>query len=199
MESGILEGYVLGIISTEERKEVERLMESQEEIRLEVYRISQEIEAFALKQAVAPDVTIKPSLMGIIDYDTRIVGGEAVTNPPVLHTKSKIEDYADWLNRKDMVLPPNFDDEIYLKIIGHSAEKMTGILWLRSGAPPETHETELEKFLIVEGACDITIGDKVHSLVAGDFLEIPLFIEHNVKVTSSILCKVILERFSVAA
>jgi len=199
MESGILEGYILGLISKEEREEVERLMESQEEIRLEVFRISQEIEGFAKKQAIPPDVTIKPLLMGIIDYDTRIGNGEVVTNPPVLGENSKIEDYADWLNREDMVLPHNFNEEIHLKIIGYNAEKTTGILWLKSGAPPETHETELERFLIVEGTCDIIIGNKVHSLVAGDFLEIPLFIEHRVKVTSSILCKAILERFSVAA
>jgi mannose-6-phosphate isomerase-like protein (cupin superfamily) len=52
----------------------------------------------------------------------------------------------------------------------------------------------MEHFLIVEGTCDITIGDKVHHLVPGDYLSIPLYIDHDVKVTSITPCKVILQR-----
>ena len=61
-------------------------------------------------------------------------------------------------------------------------------------APEEIHTNEFERFLIVEGSCDIQIGETVHQLQAGDFLSIPLFENHFVTVTSSIPCKVILQR-----
>ena len=59
---------------------------------------------------------------------------------------------------------------------------------------PEIHTKEYERFLIIEGTCDIKIGDDVFHLKAGDYKEIPLFIEHSLIVTSDIPCKVILQR-----
>jgi mannose-6-phosphate isomerase-like protein (cupin superfamily) len=61
-------------------------------------------------------------------------------------------------------------------------------------SPAEIHHDEYERFLIVEGTCDITIEKKVHHLKSGDFLAIPLFANHTVKVTSNIPCKAILQR-----
>ena len=65
---------------------------------------------------------------------------------------------------------------------------------LKHGAPTETHTNEYEKFLIVEGSCDLTIGTTVHHLNAGNYLSIPLYVSHDVKVTSAIPCKIILQR-----
>ena len=48
----------------------------------------------------------------------------------------------------------------------------------------EVHENELESFMVIEGSCSCHIGDEIYNLVAGDFIEIPLHIDHNVKVTS---------------
>ena len=131
--------------------------------------------------------------MAIIDYTGRLQQGEAATYPPILHEGSKIADYNEWLNRPDMTIPPDFED-VYAKVIGYTPEIMTAIVWINHMAPQEIHEHELERFLIVEGACDILIGDEVHSLVPGNFLAIPLYLQHMVRVTSAIPCKVILQR-----
>lgn len=58
------------------------------------------------------------------------------------------------------------------------------------------HINELEKFLILEGTCDITIEDEVYSLKAGDFLSIPLYKKHDVRITSLNPCKAILQRLA---
>ena len=63
-------------------------------------------------------------------------------------------------------------------------------------APQEVHDNEYKKFLIVEGTCDIVIGENAHSLVPGDVLEIPLHTTHFGRVTSSMPCKVILQRIA---
>jgi mannose-6-phosphate isomerase-like protein (cupin superfamily) len=61
-------------------------------------------------------------------------------------------------------------------------------------APDEIHDNEYEKFLIVEGECDITVGTNVHHLTPGNYFSIPLHATHSVKVTSKTPCKVILQR-----
>jgi mannose-6-phosphate isomerase-like protein (cupin superfamily) len=71
---------------------------------------------------------------------------------------------------------------------------VTAITWIKDFTPPEIHINQIEKFLIVRGTCEIVIGEKTHQLVPGDFLSIPLFISHHVKVTSMEPCLVILQR-----
>jgi len=112
-----------------------------------------------------------------------------------LQPGATIADYAPWLNRADMVLPQNFKDA-HVKIIGYTPAAVTAIVWIKHMAPQEVHHDEFEKFLIVEGSCDLTIGQEVHHLVAGNYLAIPLHINHSLIITSSIPCKVILQRIA---
>ena len=195
IESGILELYVLGITSDKENEEIEKLALSIFEIAEEIKNISAALEAYTHKTYVAPDPTIKPFLMAMIDYTERLKNGEQPSFPPVLNENSTIADYDQWLNRTDIKLPNNFKD-FYAKIIGYTPEVTTAIIWIKDMAPQEVHQHEFEKFLILEGTCDITISDEVRSLKAGDFLSIPLYKKHYVKITSSIPCKAILQRIA---
>jgi mannose-6-phosphate isomerase-like protein (cupin superfamily) len=193
IDSGILEAYVLGFATAEECAEVEKLAAAHPEIKNELAQIENSLEQYASDHAVQPHATIKPLLLATIDYTERLKNGETPGAPPLLHADSKISDYAQWLNRPDMA-PSAFDDDIFLKIIGYTPQATTAIVWIKTIAPDEVHHDEHESFLILEGTCDITIGDKVHQLVPGDYLSIPLHADHFVKVTSDIPCKVILER-----
>jgi mannose-6-phosphate isomerase-like protein (cupin superfamily) len=192
--SGILEQYVLGATSQAESDEVELMAATDPAIRLEIEAIGAALEAYALEHAVAPNPVIKPFLLATIDYTERLKGGEPVTMPPVLNKNSIIEDYSPWLNRSDLLVPG--DDAIFAKIIGYTPEAVTAIVWIKKYAPHEVHDHEFEKFLIVEGTCDIVVGDEVHALVPGDYFAIPLHKNHQVKVTSTIPCKVILQRIA---
>jgi mannose-6-phosphate isomerase-like protein (cupin superfamily) len=193
--SGILELYVLGVTSAEENEQVGKMASLHTEILKEIDNISIALEGYGQQQAVAPDPTIKPFLMAMMDYNERLANGEQHGFPPLLHEGSAVSDYAEWINRQDIYLPGDFKD-FYAKIIGYSPEVTTAIVWIKDGAPEETHTHELEKFLILEGACDITIEDEIHHLVAGGFLSIPLCKKHNVRITSSIACKLILQRIA---
>ncbi len=193
IESGIIESYVLGIATDTERAEVEQMAQEHAEVRDAVDGFSRTFENVLLQNPVTPDPTIKPFLMAIIDYTERLQNGEEPAFPPVLNENSLIEDYTPWLNRPDMVLPVDFKD-IHAKIIGFTPEVTTAIAWIKHMAPQEVHHDEYEKFLIVEGSCDITIEDKVHHLSAGSMLSIPLYASHHVTITSSIPCKIILQR-----
>ncbi len=196
--SGILELYVLGVTDAAENEGVQQMAALHPVIQEEIEQIEKALEGYAAKQAPAPDPTIKPFVMAMIDYIERLNNGEPVSVPPILNEQSSAADYQQWIDRKDICLPQNFKD-FHASIIGYSPEATTAIVWLQHGAPGETHHDELEKFLILEGTCDITIGDTVHQLTPGSYLSIPLYQNHHVRVTSSIPCKIILQRIAVAA
>ncbi|CAN5809899.1 hypothetical protein BH11BAC7_BH11BAC7_31350 [soil metagenome] len=193
INSGILEAYVLGIGTPEENAVVEKLAIAHPEIKEELEQIEISLEQYASTHAVTPHATMKPLLFASIDYTERLQKGEAPSFPPLLNKNSKNSDYAAWTERPDMVVPADVEN-IFLKIIGHTPQATTAIVWIKEMAPDEIHHDEHESFLILEGTCDIKIGDKIHQLVPGDYLSIPLHTDHEVKVTSAVPCKVILER-----
>lgn len=193
INSGILELYVLGMASDEEIAQVNEMASKHEAVRFEIEEITKALEIDACKTTLTPCETIKPFLLAVVDYTERLKSGEPVTFPPLLTKESKIIDFAQWTSRADMVLPEDFDN-MFAKLIGYSPQASTAISWIKTSAPFEVHTNEYERFLILEGSCDITIGNDVHQLVAGDFISIPLHIGHSLLVTSSVPCKVILQR-----
>jgi mannose-6-phosphate isomerase-like protein (cupin superfamily) len=195
IDSGILELYVLGVTNEEENREIAKMALSYLEVREEIENISTALEEYANQNALTPDPTIKPFLFASIDYTQRLKNGEQASFPPVLNENSRISDYNLWIDRNDIKLPENFKD-FHAQIIGYTPEMTTAIIWIKDMAPQEMHKHEFEKFLILEGTCDITIEDKIHSLKAGDYLSIPLYKNHDVKITSLIPCKAILQRIA---
>ena len=193
MESGILELYVSGNATPAEVTLVEEMAASSIEIQDELAAISDALELLAMNNSVTPGPAVKPFLMAAIDYTERLKNGEAPSVPPNLHEHSSPNDFSSWLDRPDMTLPEDFE-EFHAKIIGYTPQAITAIAWIKSMAPQEVHDDEHEKFLILEGTCDITIDSKVHHLTPGDYLSIPLHAAHHVTVTSSYPCKVILQR-----
>ncbi len=193
IKSGILEMYVLGKTTNEENAEIAKLSSIYPEIKKEIDEITASFIAYSESTVQEINPTIKPMVMAIIDYTERLKGGEKPTFPAILNEHSKIGDYAEWINREDMVLPDYFND-YYVKIIGYNATSTTAITWIRDTTPYEIHTDEHEKFLILEGTCDIICDSKTYSLVPGNYLSIPLHEGHVVKVTSLTPCKVILQR-----
>jgi mannose-6-phosphate isomerase-like protein (cupin superfamily) len=198
LNSGTLEMYVMGQLDAAEIKKVESMAALFPEVANEINEISIALEQYATTHAVQPNPSIKPFLMATINYMDRIESGELPNNPPILHEGSQIIDYKIWLDRRDLQLNQELKDA-YAHIIGLNDEAITAIVWLKQGALPEEHTNEIEQFLIVEGTCDITIGEQVYSLIPGSFLRIPRYENHYVQVTSNIPCKIILQRVALAA
>lgn len=194
IDSGILEMYVLGVASPVEQEEVEQMAAANLVIRQEIEVINDALETYALSQSIEPGLLVKPFLMATIDYTERLKNGEQMTFPPFLHENSTIEDYAPWLNRPELAFSGSEQDNIFAKIIGNTPKMTTAIVWIKQTTPREIHRKEHERFLIIEGSCNILVGNKSNQLVAGDYFDIPLHEYHEVKVTSSFACKAILQR-----
>jgi mannose-6-phosphate isomerase-like protein (cupin superfamily) len=195
IESGVLEMYVLGQVTDREAKEVEQMATRHPEIRQELNMIEDALEKNARLAAVEPSPIVKAFFMATVDYTLRMEQGETPGLPPVLNKRSEIADYNEWLNREDMVAPEEFDG-LFAKILNYTPQAMTAVVWIDGATPEEVHDDEYENFLILEGTCTIVIEEAQHHLVPGDFLSIPLYKTHFVKVTSPKPCKVLLQRIA---
>lgn len=194
IESGVLEMYILDMLTDAERQEVESMAAAYSEVALEIAELREAIETYGKSHAVKPPATVKAFIMATADYSERLQNGEQPGDPPLLSENSTIEDYAPWLDREDISRPEDAED-IYAKIIGYTPSQLTAIVWAKIALPSEVHHDEYEKFLIVEGSCELIVGEVVHKLSAGDFLKIPLHVPHYIsKITSNIPCKAILQR-----
>ncbi len=196
LESGLLELYALGSLEVPEVRIVEDALSGDPLLVQELWRIEDTLLSFAQANAIEPNPTIKALLIAKIEYIERLKNGEVPSRLPTLNPNSKVEEFERWLARTEMQREPDFD-AAHVMIISDEPEKMTALVRLRYGAPPETHTLEHEKFLIVEGTCDLTVGSTVHALMPGDYFPIPLHVSHNVVVTSKVPCKIILQRVKV--
>ena len=193
INSGILEYYILGLTNEQETIEVENKAKLHQEIQLEIDQIARALVQFSSAIAPVPNATLRTSILGTIEYMERKKQGEDDFFPPILNKKSKISDYNFWILKPEMQLADDYIDS-YTKIIASNKIATTMIVWLTTVAQPEVHHHQLERFLIIEGSCEITIGTALNYLNKGDYIEIPLHVEHHLKVTSTIPCKVILQR-----
>lgn len=198
INSGILELYVMGQASPQDQANILAMAAAYPAVATEIHNISIALEQYATAHAAAPHAATKPFVMATLNYMARIEAGEQPSNPPIITTLSTIADYAAWTSRPDLQLPPQLHGA-HAYIIGHNAQAMTAIVWLAQGAMPESHHHEHEKLLVLEGSCCVYIEGQEHHLVAGNTISIPLYAEHHIAVTSSIPCKVILQRVALAA
>lgn len=195
---GQLERYLIGDLNPQEIEMLEKAFIEYPELKEELKEIDKSLEMYARANAIEPDPLTKPMLMTFLNYTERLKAGEPVSYPPALNENTTVEDYKEWLDRPDLQEPDNYE-AMFGHVIGHTEERTNIIVWLKFGAPDETHTDEQEKFFIVEGTCNIVLDDKeVHPLKPGDYFAIPLHVSHRVEVTSDIPCKVILERKKVA-
>jgi mannose-6-phosphate isomerase-like protein (cupin superfamily) len=194
IESGKLELYVMGSLSPEEMAEVDAAAAEHPELRAEIGALEESLEAMAMAGAVAPNITLKPYLMAFIDYLVRLQGGKVSGHPvPFLDASSKSSDFDHWLQDAAFGKPADFD-QYFAHIIGHDDQKTTAIAWIQTGAPLETHSHTIEKFLILEGSCSLVIEGEVFPLLPGDYLAVPIGKAHYLQVTSTVTCKIILQR-----
>ncbi|GAB3812104.1 cupin domain-containing protein [Pontibacter rugosus] len=196
IESGVLELYIMGATTAQETLAVEKMAASHPEIRQEIDAISQAMESYALAHAEQPRKSVKSLVLATIDYMERMKQGELPVAPPVLTAESVVEDFAVWLNREDMVMPDDTEG-VYAKIIGYTPAATTAVVWVLEMTENEVHHDDYERFLILEGSCNMFVGEEVHELKPGDFIAIPLHTPHRADVTSAIPCKVILQRLSI--
>ena len=181
--------YVLGILSAEERVEFERAMAHDPALRAEVLAEQEMTETLALENQVAPPSSLKGKLFDKIDE----IDSAQDNTPPLLNPGSVAADYRFWLDQEGMA-PPEQYDHLHFIPIAETEDGLSAIVWIKDFVPEEVHNDCIERFLVLEGSCEISFAGQTYSLKAGDYLSVPLHHPHTVQVTSEIVCKLIVQR-----
>lgn len=187
----LIEQYVLGQLDVEQSRLVEAAGVKDSEVRSTIDALREGLEQEVRQNAVAPPAGVKERLLSRLE----IPETQRLDWPPVIHAGSKVTDFARWIDGPGMDRPADAE-EVHAIPFADNAQGMSALVWLVQGSPEETHTDLVEKFLIVEGTCEISMRGEVFSLSPGDVLSIPLYTAHSVKVTSLIPCKVILQRIA---
>ncbi|MFT5819413.1 MAG: mannose-6-phosphate isomerase-like protein (cupin superfamily) [Crocinitomix sp.] len=182
IESGVLEEYVLGNLSVDERLKVEICAAEHSAIKTEIAAIELSFENFATAHSDSRAQHFKENIVKTIDAEN----GLQLMPPPVNET-SKIENYTFWLNS---VLEGDYE-EMHMEVIYQSELETTVIAWVKNGEAIHTHTEYTERFLIAEGTCTATIGDITKDYGLGDYIEFPLHVPHSYIVTSDCPMKVV--------
>jgi mannose-6-phosphate isomerase-like protein (cupin superfamily) len=191
--SGTLEQYALGMLSPEECRAIEAEATRFPELRAEIDALQDALGQLAMAAPVPPRAEMKGTVLTAVEaFRQQRIRDK---RPPVLHPASRISDYEAWLGDPNLVRPDDAGPMHVIPLDQRDGEG-TAVLWLTIGAPEETHSDEIEKFLILEGTCDVIFGGIVHRLVPGSYLSVPLHVPHTIRITSEVPCKILLQRIA---
>lgn len=180
IKSGILEQYCLGLLDANEQEEVVQMSLIYPEIKQELDEIENTIEKIALTNAVSPKIDLKSKILrslGFSDEEERL----DINNLPVTHKDSI---HKNWLNAVEHLIPLEPVDDFSCTVLRQDEQVTQMLVITKLDVPPEIHDDIAESFFILKGECVCNVGGRVYQLGPGDFLDIPLYQEHNVKLLS---------------
>jgi mannose-6-phosphate isomerase-like protein (cupin superfamily) len=191
IESGILERYCLGLLEVEEQAELFQMAALHPEIKAALNAVELKMEKLAASAAVEPAPNVKNKILAALGFS------EEDTKPDLnnLYPIDKNADLQTWLNRLDDLIPDEPSEVFSREVIGENDHFRQMLVVTRVDVPEEEHGEFLESFFILKGHCECTVGNDFFKLQAGDFLEIPLHVKHNIKLTTPYVVAVLQYEF----
>lgn len=191
IESGVLEQYCIDMLSAEEKASVELMCLLYPEIKNELQIIEHALEIFTEANAILPKPELKNKVLDAISNMEKEVTGDINSLPLI----NKYSDYKNWLKIVNHLIPETFKGgKVIIPI--QSTTKVTQLFMMSStDFEDEVHNNLHESFLIIDGHCECSVGDKNFQLGPGGFTEIPLYVPHSIKILSPCV-KAILQRIS---
>ena len=177
IQSGILEQYCLDLLNESERAEVLKNCALYPEIKQELINLENTIEKMVKAQAIVPNESLKQKILNKLGFGEEI----DLNNLPVVNAYA---DYNAWLKAVEHLIPAKPFDDFFIEVLRQDYKATQMLVVTKIDVPEETHDNWIESFFILEGQCVCTVGDGTFTLNAGDFLEVPLYTEHDIKITS---------------
>ncbi|UFH54533.1 cupin domain-containing protein [Spirosoma sp. KNUC1025] len=195
LQSGQLEQYVLGLLSVDEAKVVEAMASKSPRIQAELDSLTDVLNEYALDKPRTPSPTLKSKVMMQLSQ----LGQAPAFNLDALPLINAYSDADQWQRTVASIQPPVSYRNLFGHVLRQDDEVEQFLVWVRESINPEDHHDERESFLILEGRCECSIGGTLVQLSAGDYLDVPVDLEHTVRVISDRPVKAIIQRLKIAA
>jgi mannose-6-phosphate isomerase-like protein (cupin superfamily) len=129
--------------------------------------------------SVLPHSEMKQRILGRLGFE-----GDSLLLSDLPPT-TKYSNHLSWLRALSSLLPaPGSVDSIFMKEVRHDEKIVQTLVVSKVNVPKEIHDEFSESFFILDGKCLCTIGGKEFQLSAGDYLDIPLHVPHDVRLLS---------------
>ncbi|HTK18188.1 MAG TPA: cupin domain-containing protein [Mucilaginibacter sp.] len=102
-----------------------------------------------------------------------------------LPSTDRYANHISWLKVLEDLMPTEPVETIFMQEIRRDEKIIQTLVVSKVDVPEEIHGEYAESFFILEGHCACTIGGQVFELFAGDYLDIPLHVPHDVKLLST--------------
>ena len=175
LQSGNLEVYCLGLLTNEEVEELKLMCSRYPEVKQELDAIEIALETMALQRAITPPQELKRRLLKKLGFE-QIVGLD-LQNLPAINVQTH---YGDWLGALAHLIPKDPVDVIVFQSLTQTPQLTQSLVYSRINIPEEIHEDLIESFFILEGSCRCMVDGQEYILNPGDFLEIPLYVKHDI-------------------
>jgi mannose-6-phosphate isomerase-like protein (cupin superfamily) len=189
IESGILEEYCLGLLNEEEQAFLIQMAMLYPEVKAELTAVELVTEKLAASGAAEPGAHVKERVLALLGFEETLLD---VNNLPAVDENS---DHETWLKTLAHLIPDNPTEDFTLNVVRNDDHYQQMLVVTNMDVPEEDHEDFLESFFILKGSCECTVGNQLFKLGEGDFLEVPLHLKHNIKVTSPYVVAILQYQF----
>jgi mannose-6-phosphate isomerase-like protein (cupin superfamily) len=190
ISGGNLEEYCFDMFNQERRLELAALTLVHPEIKQELNDIEMALERFAKSQAIAPKGDLKNKIMSALGFLT-----DELLDINNLPATDRYADYNQWLKAVEHLIPAEPFEDFFMQVLRHDEQIAQMLVVTKLDVPEETHAEVAESFFILKGQCACTVGDKVFTLNAGDYLDIPLHTDHDIKILSPYVIAILQHQF----
>jgi len=115
-----------------------------------------------------------------------------INNLPFTDKNSK---HQAWLDLLAHLIPAEPAEDFSVHVLRQDQLAAQMLVIAKNDVPEETHEDRMESFFILKGTCVCFVDGKLYRLTPGDFLEIPLYAAHDVKIISPYVVAILQHRY----
>lgn len=192
IDSGNLESYCFQLLDAEQTQQIAALRLVHPEINTELNEIESAIERLAKSQAIAPKPVLKNRIFAALGFTSPETSLDINHLPPT----SKYSDHQSWLAAVEHMIPAEPFEDFFMEVLRQDEQIAQMLVITKMNVPEEIHEEVAESFFILKGQCACTVGDKVFTLNAGDHLDIPLHVNHDIKILSPYVIAILQHQFA---
>jgi len=190
IESGVLEDYCMGLLNEQDQAYLIEMTMLYPEVKTELTVVEQALENLAVLNAVDPHPAVKQRVIESLDFDN--TGTLSLDDLPIIDHATNPQ---PWLNALGHLIPGEPSEDFTCLVIREDEIVRQMLVVSKIDVPEEDHDDFLESFFILKGRCECTIGEDFYVLGAGDFIEIPLYTRHDIKLVTPVVAAILQYRF----
>ncbi|MDF2432184.1 MAG: hypothetical protein JWP44_1815 [Mucilaginibacter sp.] len=189
LESGVLEEYCLGLLGEEDQAYLIQMTMLYPEVKEALASVELALERFADLTAIEPDPLVKQNVLAAIGFDQADLNLDSL--PFITHSGGP----QPWLKALAYLIPDEPTEDFVCHVIREDDKVRQMLVITKTDVPDEEHSNFLESFFILDGRCECTVGENFYALGTGDFIEMPLHVKHNIKLTTPVVTAILQYKF----